>query len=942
MAFSQTIAMARDLLADGRAEDVVRMVNPLLSPLDASASNDPGQVVLHALMARIQVAHHSEMEKALDRLAPFHTPGARADLDDAVRAEVALWLGWAHARRDVQPDEEARALSLLDEAQQLFEATHGLHGRCWALIGRAHAYFAIDEYHLMRQVLDAADGLLAHIEDVQATLWVHDLSIPALRFEGRYVEAQQHVDQLMAYADTHDDRRTRGHAWAQQAALHYDRGSAPDAVLDAATTAASLLRRVDGAAGYPLLATYHAHVGALLRTGDLEAAQNRIGEAEDEMQDYRAGRAHLQTLRARCALREDDVDRAESLLERLTEQVHHLPHGLHRSHIALLRGDLLVRRGALTDAITWMQRALRNARETGHRGHQLRALLALADTHVQDGDLDAADRVLSAAEAYDDYAGVLPYTMLWEAVRGTRAEAHGAVEAAHKYFDQAATAARLIGDRTRAEQYRTALPRESADPSPSASVEQRLGATLERASVSVRLVAAAFVDAVASVAPAEWIGLCRITDDAAVPVHEQGSRPDSLPLPRRRAEHAQAGFVRWMRLCDGENGPLFLGLATLHDDGAWDAVRPRITSWMPLLRLALDHARLHAEHRTAHSNADPGPPDIPVDGFIAESSAMRSLARQIERMHASHSPVLVRGERGTGTDLVARAVHVTSERSGGPCEVVRCDSMQHEPLQIRLFGRTNGDASMPGAIQQADGGTLLLQDVDAVPASVQSALIEVLEEGMVLPVGGSDPVPVDVRVVATTNADLKTLVESGDFREALFNHLNVIPLRVPPLRERREDLPLLVRHFLDTLRPSDTSMASVTTRALDAMLQYEWPGNVRQLRNEIERALLYVSSEPAPTIDVGLLSDPLLATERGPHDEASDDSDAIFRSDRSLSDVLARTEADVIRRVLRACDGQVTASADVLGLSRQGLYKKMKRLGVDPSDVESDSATVRP
>ncbi len=944
MNFSQTIAMARDLLADGRADDVVQMVDALLAPIEAPGTADPGQVVLHALMARIQVAHRSQVEQALDLLTPFDAPGARAALDDAVRAEVALWLGWAHARRNVQPDEEARALSLLDEAQQLFESTHGLRGRCWALLGRAQAYFAIDEYHLMRQALDEAHALLAHTDDRQAEIWLHDLSIPAYRFEGRYGEAQHHVDRLLAHADAHDDRRIRGHAWAQQAALHYDLGRPPHKAIDAATTAVRLLRRVKGAADYPLLAAYHAHIGALLRQGRWDRATECIQEAEDAVAEYPMGQAHLQTLQARLALRQGQVQQAEALLDSLVEHIHHLPHGLHRSHVALLRGELLARRGDPSQATEWMQRAHRNACETGHRGHQMRALLTLARTEVRHNTLDAAGDHLAAADAYDDYHGVLPYAALRFAVLGERAEAVNEVSRAQAAYGQAIAAATLVGDRPHANRLRAkreSLPasRAAEDAGRPALPEAPHIAALSHAAVSERLVAEAWLKAVESVLDVDWIGLFRMTDEEPSCLHEHGTRPDSLPLPVLNADQAQAGLIRWLRLHETDTAPIFMGLSLAGDGSAWDEALPRLRAWQPLLQLAIDHA-LTRSSRPQRRAADVAP-SVPLDGFIAESSAMQSLARQINQLHASHSPVLVRGESGTGTTLVARAVHVTSERSDAPCEVVRCASMQQDPMEARLFGRVDADdAQTPGALEAADGGTIVLQDVDALPPSTQSALVEVLEDGTVFPVGGSAPIPVDVRFVATTNADLRTLVESDDFREDLYYHLNVIPLRVPPLRDRREDLPLLVRHFLDTLRPSGTSLASVTTRALDAMLQYDWPGNVRQLRNEIERGLLYVGSEPAPTLDIGLLSDTIVRSAEAAPPSSPDDADAIFRSDQTLSDVLARQEAALIRRVLRACDAQVTASAEVLGLTRQGLYKKMKRLGIDPSNISSSNSTM--
>jgi DNA-binding NtrC family response regulator len=160
---------------------------------------------------------------------------------------------------------------------------------------------------------------------------------------------------------------------------------------------------------------------------------------------------------------------------------------------------------------------------------------------------------------------------------------------------------------------------------------------------------------------------------------------------------------------------------------------------------------------------------------------------------------------------------------------------------------------------------------------------------------------------------------------------------MPPLRERRADSPLLVRHFLDVLRPTDSTMVSITQPAMEALLRYDWPGNVRQLRNELERAIVHVSSEPAPTIDRTVLLDTIVEEAKRQDAPAADDPDAILHPNQTLSDVLSRTEAAVIKRVLHACDGQVTASADVLGLSRQGLYKKMKRLDIDASTFQSDA-----
>jgi DNA-binding NtrC family response regulator len=272
--------------------------------------------------------------------------------------------------------------------------------------------------------------------------------------------------------------------------------------------------------------------------------------------------------------------------------------------------------------------------------------------------------------------------------------------------------------------------------------------------------------------------------------------------------------------------------------------------------------------------------------------------------------------------------------------------MQREPVSDRLFGSTDSDGSLsPGAIHEADGGTLVIEDIDALPASAQGSLLHLLRTGEGLPEGESDPTPVDVRVVATTTEHLNEKVRNDHFRPALRELLTILSIRMPPLRERRADIPLLVHHFLDALRPDkvkESGGASVTLPAMEALLQYDWPGNVRQLRNELERALVHVESEPAQTIDRDVLLDEIVKEARAPETPSMDVPDDILHPDKTLSDVLSRTERTVIERVLHACDGQVTASAEVLGLSRQGLYKKMKRLGIDASDFQPDPEPAAP
>jgi DNA-binding NtrC family response regulator len=372
------------------------------------------------------------------------------------------------------------------------------------------------------------------------------------------------------------------------------------------------------------------------------------------------------------------------------------------------------------------------------------------------------------------------------------------------------------------------------------------------------------------------------------------------------------------------------------EDINWDRVRNRIEAQMPLVRLALERALLHQRVHRSTEKDDP----IYAEGLVTESDAMQSVVRQVQHLASSAHPVLLTGESGVGKCLLARALHAASPRSDGPLRHVACATMQQEPIAEQLFGTLTDDGSVAdGAVHEADGGTLLIEDIDALPLSAQSTLLHLLTTGRVVPEGGTDAVPADVRVVATTSERLDEQVRNDHFRPALRERLHALSLHVPPLRKRRADIPLLVRHFLNTL-PTDPSQGprpSITQPAMEALLRYDWPGNVRQLRNELERALVHVASEPDRTIDRDVLLDTIVEDAQSAGSPPGDERDAILHPNQSLDDVLARTEATVIKRVLQACEGQVTASAEVLGLSRQGLYKKMKRLGIDASDFQPES-----
>jgi DNA-binding NtrC family response regulator/tetratricopeptide (TPR) repeat protein len=319
-----------------------------------------------------------------------------------------------------------------------------------------------------------------------------------------------------------------------------------------------------------------------------------------------------------------------------------------------------------------------------------------------------------------------------------------------------------------------------------------------------------------------------------------------------------------------------------------------------------------------------------LPGFVCASAAMQRVAEQIQRMQGNDLTVLITGESGTGKDLVARAIHAGSLRRGNMFLPYNCTSATRELADSQLFGHRRGAftgaiADQAGVLRTAVGGTLFLDEVGDLPLDVQPKLLRFLEQGEVLPVGDTRPQRVDVRVVAATNADLETRVSEGKFREDLFYRLSVIRIHVPPLRERREEIPHLSTFFL---REARERMAKpgvrLSAETLDIFDTFSWPGNVRQLRNEIQRAVAMAS--PDGTITPDLLSPILAASDR-------DRSELAHRARlrrTTLAAAVEKLEREMIESALDRASGNVSETARQLGLTRRGLYLKMDRLGVGP------------
>jgi len=333
------------------------------------------------------------------------------------------------------------------------------------------------------------------------------------------------------------------------------------------------------------------------------------------------------------------------------------------------------------------------------------------------------------------------------------------------------------------------------------------------------------------------------------------------------------------------------------------------------IRNALRQRQLEADNRSLREQLD----DYVM---IGKSVPMRALRQQIASAAPTNGRILIYGESGTGKELVARALHQNSPRATLPFVELNCAAIPEELIESELFGHTKGaftgaTQAKRGKFEQADGGTLLLDEVSDMSLKVQAKVLRVLEEQRFEPVGSNTTVKVDVRIIAATNKRLDEEIERGGFRADLFYRLNVIPFEVPPLRERREDIPLLTAHFNHKYSAEYARAPKLfTDEAIERLIAYDWPGNVRELRNTVERVVIMSIKEKITADDLPPLGTP---------DGVKAPSSYNFTSYREGRESYER---NYILRKLAECDGNVTRTAEALGIDRSHLYRRMKALGI--------------
>lgn len=337
---------------------------------------------------------------------------------------------------------------------------------------------------------------------------------------------------------------------------------------------------------------------------------------------------------------------------------------------------------------------------------------------------------------------------------------------------------------------------------------------------------------------------------------------------------------------------------------------------------ALEHTNLKKENVDLKERLSGA---FALKSIIGKSPPMKELIEMIIMVAPTEATALITGESGTGKELIAKSIHFSSARKDGPLVIVNCAALTETLLESELFGHEKGaftgaDRKRLGRFMQANRGTIFLDEIGEMSSAMQAKLLRVIQEREIQRVGSDETIPVNVRILAATNRDLEAEVSSGRFREDLFYRLNVVTLRIPPLRERQEDIPLLAQHFLEKYAKQNRKrIKGFTPLAIDMLLKYNWPGNVRELENAVERAVILLPGDFVSEKEL-----PLNITESYPQTEGAT-TQPINKPQQTES--LEEIEKRAILATLEATDGNKTAAAKRLGITRKTLHKKLVKYG---------------
>jgi DNA-binding NtrC family response regulator/tetratricopeptide (TPR) repeat protein len=974
-ALQPVIVRAASALERGQAATTIELLAPLLRTPSSLTREDE-------LSVRIMLAESYLLQ---GDLAQAGTVLGRSP--DTLRENVPpvlhanLWR--LHGRVAFARGEQSRAIALHNRSLKQAEVAHDSRA-----IGLAHFYLGqcyrqVGDMAIVREHIAEAAAALHAAGDRRHLAMVHSLSAVMLAQTGRYDEANAALRQAERMASILQADDVLATVYGNQANVALIRHRYEQAL----ALAERAVNLHEGLGQGPGLSVALATLGQIyVRVGNLDRADTVLHRALDvrsAMQFHETTGAVYDTL-AQMSLMRGDYENAAEYLRQAAEAYGAYGRNTSRWYewsLRVISARLATRRGNPDEALAIADEIARST--NAPPAETIEAELIAAEALLSADRVDEADHRLTQVESRLDPRTTPGAWGEFLRLRGDlRARQTRTTEAYHD-IAQSSSVFELVGERYQAAVSQLALARLAAKAGAkstadrhyqyAAQVFQALGATRDLEQVQAAMAAAqppGTGEYVGSPADADDALVRRLVDAAVLPdllarelaatlleavnadaaavfAELPGGDVRVIAYSGVDAEGARAVARQAIQGGTSGAGAILVEPIGREPDGARHAVLAtprhlghpqlrRVRMMAAVARQGFDLCGVRDRPTAAVDSTSERPLEPLLPGFLCASAAMTRVVDQIQRLQGNDLTVLITGESGTGKELIARAIHVGSSRNAATFLPYNCTTTTRELADSQLFGHRRGSftgavSDQPGLIRTAAGGTLFLDEVGDLPLDVQPKLLRFLEQGEIMPVGENRPQPVDVRVLAATNADLEQRVAEGKFREDLYYRLSVIRIHVPPLRQRREEIPHLATFFLrdasDRLGKPDMQLGS---DVLDLFAQYWWPGNVRQLRNELQRAV--AMAPVGGTISPDHLSADLTAT--APASVANGPSRVSLRGGQTLASVVDEIERDLIREMLGRHRGNISETARSLGLTRRGLYLKLRRLGLEnASDV---------
>jgi DNA-binding NtrC family response regulator/tetratricopeptide (TPR) repeat protein len=902
---------------------------------------------------------------------------------DAIREPVPpvilsnLWR--AHGRVAFARGEQSRAIALHSRALKQAETAHDSRA-----IGLAHfclgqCYRKVGDLSIVREHIAEAAAALHAAGDRRYLAQVHSLSATMLAQSGRYDEAAAALRQAESLATAIQADDVLAMVYGNQANVALIRHRYEQALALAERAVAVH----EGIGQGPGLSRSLATLGQIcVRLGHLERADAVLHRALDvrcAVQFHETTGAVYDTL-AQMSLMRGDYENAAEYLRRAADAFGAYGRNTSRWYewsLRVISARLATRRGRPDDALAIADEIARSP--AAPPAETIEAELIAAEALLSAERIDEAEhRLLQVETRLDPRTTPGAWGEFLRLRGGLRARQSRATEAYHD-IAQSSSVFELVGERYQSAVSQLALARLAASAGArstsdrhyhyAAQVFQALGATRDLEEVHAAMHVPPPVgtgEYVGSPADADDALVKRLVDAAVLPdllarelatamleavgadmtvVFVQLPGGDVRVISHAGTDTEGARSIARLAVSGAAYGPGVLLLEPVGRDAdgprsvAIASVRPaghpvlrRVRMMAAVARQGFDLCGAREQRGAVESPVTERPLEPLLPGFVCASGAMHRVVDQIQRLQGNDLTVLVTGESGTGKELIARAIHVGSPRSAATFLPYNCTTTTRELADSQLFGHRRGSftgavSDQPGLVRTAGGGTLFLDEVGDLPLDVQPKLLRFLEQGEIMPVGETRPQRVDVRVIAATNADLEQRVAEGKFREDLYYRLSVIRIHVPPLRQRREEIPHLSTYFLreasERLGKPDVQLGS---DVMELFAQYWWPGNVRQLRNEIQRAVAMAT--PGGVVGPQHLSADLTAAPATRVDGPGQ-SRISLRGGQTLASVVDDIERELIRDSMTRHRGNISETARALGLTRRGLYLKLRRLGLE-------------